>query len=101
MARPAGLLAAGVPSTAVFAATDLNAVGTMNVLQGRGAATAPGPGHRRLRRRPRCRAGIAGLSTVTHDLARLGRLAAELLLRQVAGDRAARAPHRADDLPGP
>lgn len=45
------MIDAGLPSTAVFAATDHNAAGIMAVLKERGCSV-PRPGHRRLRRRP-------------------------------------------------
>jgi diguanylate cyclase (GGDEF)-like protein len=80
------LLAAGLPSTAVFAATDLNAVAVMKVLKEAGLSL------------PRDQAVVAfdddpdaalvspSLSTVVQDVSHLGSLAAELLMRQLSGE---------------
>ena len=74
-----------MPSTAVFAATDLNAVGTMNVLKAAGLQLPRDQAVVGFDDDPDAALVSPSLSTVTHDLARLGRLAAELLLRQVDG----------------
>jgi diguanylate cyclase (GGDEF)-like protein len=80
------LLAAGLPSTAVFAATDLNAVGIMKVLQAAGLALPADQAIAGFDDDPDAELVSPALSTVTHDVGRLGRLAADLLLRHLGGE---------------
>ena len=87
------MLAAGLPSTAVVAATDLNAVGIMAALR-RAGRTVPQeqaivgfddmPGSEML---------TPSLSTVSQNFDTLGALAAELLLRQLDGARLGQVSH--------
>jgi diguanylate cyclase (GGDEF)-like protein len=86
IAAATALLAAGLPSTAVFAATDLNAVGVMKVLQGAGLCLPQDQAVVGFDDDPAAELVSPSLSTVTHDLAHLGHLAADLLLRQLAGE---------------
>ncbi len=79
------LLAVGLPSTAVFAATDLNAVAVMKVLQGAGLVLPRDQAVVGFDDDPDAELVSPSLSTVTHDVAHLGRLASHLLLRQLAG----------------
>ena len=85
MVAAQALLAAGLHSTAVFAATDLNAVGTMKVLQAAGLELPADQAIAGFDDDPRAELVSPALSTVTHDVSQLGRLAADLLLRQLAG----------------
>jgi diguanylate cyclase (GGDEF)-like protein len=85
MVAARALLAAGLPSTAVFAATDLNAVGTMKVLQAAGLGLPADQAIAGFDDDPDAELVSPALSTVTHDVGQLGRLATDLLLRQLAG----------------
>ncbi|MGC8626732.1 MAG: diguanylate cyclase domain-containing protein [Acidimicrobiales bacterium] len=80
------MLAAGLPSTAVVAATDLNAVGIMTVLTEAGYVL---PRDQAVTGFDNTLGGALlrpALSTVSQDFESLGAMAAELLLRQLAGE---------------
>ena len=81
----ASMLAAGLPSTAVIAGTDLNAVGLMRVLSAAGvqlpreqAVVGFDDGDHARHARP-------SLSTVAQDFTRVGWVAADLLIQQIDG----------------
>jgi diguanylate cyclase (GGDEF)-like protein len=80
------LVAAGLPSSALFAATDLNAVGVMRALKEAGFQLPRDQAIVGFDDDPDGALVSPTLSTVSQDPARLGRLATELLLRQVAGE---------------
>jgi len=80
------MLAAGLPSTAVVAATDLNAVGIMTVLTEAGYVL---PRDQAVTGFDNMLGGalvVPALSTVSQDFGGLGAMAAELLLHQLAGE---------------
>jgi diguanylate cyclase (GGDEF)-like protein len=80
------LLAAGLPSTAVFAATDLTAVGILMVLKEAGLQLPRDQAVVGFDDDPDAALVSPSLSTVSHDPAHLGRLAAELLLHELSGE---------------
>jgi diguanylate cyclase (GGDEF)-like protein/PAS domain S-box-containing protein len=86
-AVPAGraLLAAGLPSTAVFAATDLTAVAIMRVLKEAGLQLPRDQAIVGFDDEPDGVMVSPSLSTVSQDIVRLGGLATELLLKQLSG----------------
>src|SRR5690606_14529996 len=79
------LLAAEVPAIAVLAATDLNAVGVMEVLIAAGHRVPEDVAVMGFDDAPEGVFTNPSLSTVRQDLPAVGRLAAELLLKRVAG----------------
>ena len=79
------LIARGLPSTALIAATDLNAVGVMTVLKGHGAQLPDDQAVIGFDDHPAAALVSPPLSTFRQDFAELGTAAAELLLGQLSG----------------
>ncbi len=92
-AAGAGMLAAGLPSTAVVAGTDLNAVGIMRVLAAAGVLLPQGQAIVGFDDGDQARHARPSLSTVAQDFARIGWAAADLLIRQIDGSGEAYACH--------
>ena len=80
------MVAAGLPSTAVVAATDLNAVAVLRSLKEAGYRLPREQAIVGFDDKPDCGLVSPSLSTVSQDLDCLGTLAAELLLEQLAGE---------------
>jgi DNA-binding LacI/PurR family transcriptional regulator len=86
LAREAGasLLAGDDPPTAVFASSDVQAIGVLEAAQ---AAGVPVPGELSVIGFDNVEAsGFTGLTTIAQPLEESGALGAELLLRALAGD---------------
>jgi diguanylate cyclase (GGDEF)-like protein len=79
------LLAARMPSTALFAATDLNAVGIMRGLKDAGYTLPQDQAIVGFDDKPDCALLSPSLSTVSQDLDCMGTLAAELMLEHLSG----------------
>lgn len=79
------MVAAGLPSTAVVAATDLNALGVMKVLRDAGLSLPADQAVTGFDNGVGSELMIPALSTATHDIGRVGAKAAELLLRRLGG----------------
>ncbi|HTW10272.1 MAG TPA: diguanylate cyclase [Acidimicrobiales bacterium] len=90
------LLAAGLPSTALFAATDLNAVGVIKVLAGAGLELPRDQAVIGFDDDPNSSLVSPALSTVSFSPADLGELAAQLLLEELSG---AAVPPRGHTVP--
>ena len=81
------LLAAGLPSTALLAATDLNAVAVMSALKEAGFVLPRDQAIVGFDDIPDCALLSPSLSTVSQDFDGIGTLAAELLLQEMSGER--------------
>jgi diguanylate cyclase (GGDEF)-like protein/PAS domain S-box-containing protein len=82
------MLAAGLPSTAVVAATDLNAAGLMATLKEAGCALPQDQAVVGFDDMPGAALLSPSLSTVSQDFEHLGTTAGDLLMRQLSGQRA-------------
>lgn len=87
------MLAAGLPSTAVFAATDLNAVSVMKVLKAAGLRLPQDQAVVGYDDDPDSVLVSPALSTVSQDPLALGRLAGQLALKELRGERVAGGHH--------
>ncbi|MCU1675380.1 MAG: hypothetical protein JWM93_138 [Frankiales bacterium] len=81
------MLAAGLPSTAVVAGTDLNAVGIMRALSATGLRVPKDQAIVGFDDGDDARHARPSLSTVAQDFAQIGWVAADLVIRQLDGER--------------
>jgi diguanylate cyclase (GGDEF)-like protein len=85
-AAAAAMVAAGMPSTAVIAGTDRNAIGVIRTLAAAGYAVPRDQAVVGFDDIPAARFQVPALSSVRQPLEGLGRLAVELLLGQLGGE---------------